>query len=594
MFVKKSGKGNKTFLSFVQGYRSGGVVKHKTIEGLGYLVDLQKIYDNPIDHFRDIAKTKNISNEIENIIKIKIDQRLDDNTAQRKNLGYAVAKRIYSTIGLHDFFNNKQRHLNIEYNLDKIFRLLVFNRFMFPSSKKKAFDESSYLFEDINFSLDDIYRSLTFFSKYSEEIQAHVNKCVLEMIERQTDIGYYDVTNYYFEIPYNDEDIFDDDGRLIKKGFRKKGPSKEHRPDPIVQMGLLMDNNGIPMAFNTFSGSESEKTSMLPIIRRVKRDYGIKRIIAVADRGLNSSDNTLLLSGLNNNPNKIKDGYIYGQSILVANKEFKKWVIDKDSYIISNELNRNGKYFTFTHKSRVYAKSIKLKNSNGIRNTDAIVYQKQLVYYSDKYAHKQRKERDIIIAKAKDMLSNPTKYTKATSFGATKYIKNLKFNKKTGEVLNGNLLLLNTKKIEEEKLYDGFYSIVTSELNLSDISIFNTYRGLWEIEESFKIIKSEFKARPIYLRSEDHINAHFLICFISLLIMRILQFKLNKTFSFHQIRQSLIKYSCSNIEQNYYLFDYRDEILIQIEKIFNIDLGKKIMKLSQIKEILQTTSTYQN
>ena len=586
MFLKKSVSNGRVFLSFVQGYRIDGKVKHKTIEKIGYLDDLEKVYDDPIAHFKSEAKERNRSAPAETI-EVAVNQRLTNNTSSRKNLGYAIPKRIYSRLGINTFLQNKQKHLNIKYNLNSIFSLLIYNRFLFPSSKKKSFDNRDFFFESYDFSIDDLYRSLDYFARYSESLQKYLHEKVCEIIGRDGKLGYYDVTNYYFEIPYNDEDKYDDTGVLTKKGFRKKGPSKEHRPDPIVQMGLLMDSNGIPMAFNTFSGGESEKTSLLPIIRRVKKDYGMKRIIAVADRGLNTSDNTAFLAGTNDDDSRGHDGYVYGQSVLSADKEFKAWVLNSDGYIHTEETDKDGEKVIFTHKSRVYAKTIQLENQQGKRTLKMTIYQKQMAYYSKKYADKQKKERELVLAKAKDLITNPGKYTRATSIGAAGYIKNIKFVKETGEIPNGISLSLNLEKITEEEKYDGYYSIVTSEKNLSDREIRDIYKGLWEIEESFKIIKSEFRARPIYLRIENHINAHFLICFVSLLLLRVLEYKLDKKYPVNQIRQSLIRYSCSHLDQNYYLFDYRDEILQSLEKVFGIDLGNKIMTTSEIKKNLQ-------
>lgn len=587
MFLKKSISNGRVFLSLVQGYRVDGKVKHKTIEKIGYLDDLQKVYDDPVAYFTAVAKERNLATTAERKIEVAADQRLADNSSSRRNLGYAIPKRIYSLLGINSFLQNKQKHLNIDYNLNSIFSLLVFNRFLFPSSKKKAFDNRDFFFESYDFSLDDLYRSLDHFARYSEPLQKHLHEKVCEFIGRDGKLGYYDVTNYYFEIPYNDEDQYDDKGVMVKKGFRKKGPSKEHRPDPIVQMGLLMDSNGIPMAFNTFSGGESEKTSLLPIIRRVKKDYGLQRIITVADRGLNTSDNTAFLAGTNDDDSRGHDGYVYGQSVLSADKEFKAWVLNPDGYIHTKEINKDGEEVIFTHKSRIYAKTIQLENRHGKRTLKMTIYQKQMVYYSSKYAQRQKKTRELVLAKAKDLISNPGKYTRATSIGAAGYIKNIKFVKETGEIPDGLELLLNLEKIAQEEKYDGYYSIVTSEKNLSDVEIRNIYRGLWEIEESFKIIKTEFRARPVYLRLEEHINAHFLICFVSLLLLRVLEYKLGKKYPVNQIRRSLKRYSCSHLDQNYHLFDYRDELLQAMERVFELDLGNKIMTTAEIKKILQ-------
>lgn len=587
MFVKKSISRGRVFLSFVQGYRIDGKVKHKTIEKIGYLDDLEKIYDDPIAHFKAVAKERNQSDVTERTLEVALNQRLADDASGRKNLGYAILKRIYSLLDVHTYLQNKQRQLNVEYNLNSIFSLLIFNRFLFSSSKKRAYEDRNVFFESYDLSLDDIYRSLDYFARYSGDLQQHLHEKVCEVVGRDSQLGYYDVTNYYFEIPYNDEDEYDEEGKLVKKGFRRKGPSKEHRPDPIVQMGLLMDSNGIPMAFHTFSGGESEKTSLLPIVRRVKKDFDMERIIVVADRGLNTSDNTALLAGTNHDDSTGYDGYVYGKSVLSADRKFKAWVVNQDGYIDSKETDKDGEEVNFRHKSRVYAKTIQLKKQKGNRTLKTEIYQKQLVYYSKKYAQKQKKERELVLAKARDLIANPGRYTRATSLGAAGYINNIKFMKETGEIPDGLRLSLNLDKIAEEEKYDGYYSIVTSEKHMSDKEIRDTYRGLWEIEESFKVIKSEFRARPVYLRVEDHINAHFLICFVSLIIMRILEHRLDKQFSVKKIRESLVRYSCSHLDQNYYLFDYRDEILRTIETVFDMDLGSKIMTTSEIKKILQ-------
>ena len=588
MYLKKSISNGKPYLSFVQGYRQDGKAKQKTIEKLGYLEDLEKEYSDPIAHFKQVAKERSSSEAThQKTLELNLLAKLPDKAAFRKNLGYAVPKAVYSLLGLREFFQNKQRHLKVDYNLNSIFTLLIYNRFLFPSSKKSAFDTRDSFFESFNFSLADIYRALDYFAGYSNEIQQHLHGRIRELVGRDSQLGYYDVTNYYFEIPYEDEDVYDEDGNMIKKGQKKRGPSKEHRKDPIIQMGLLMDSNGIPMSFNIFSGGESEKLSLLPTIRRVKRDFALERVIVVADRGLNTSDNTALLSGKNHDDMADNDGYVYGQSVLGADKQFKEWVLNQEDYLLSKEVGKDGNTVIFKHKSRIYAKKIQLKGKDGKRAQRMEIYQKQMVYYSEKYAKKQKKDRDKAIAKAKELISNPGKYTRATSFGAAGYVNNIKFLKETGEIPDGLVLSLNEARIREEEKYDGYYSIVTSEKHLSDTEIRDIYKGLWEIEESFKIIKSEFKARPVHVKKDKHVEAHFLICFVTLVIMRVLEQILEKKHTVKQIRYSLTNYSCSYLEQNYYLFDYRDDVIKSIESAFDFDLSKKIMSQAEIKKILQ-------
>ena len=589
MYLQQSrNQAGRVYLSFVQGYRKDGKVKHKTIEKLGYLDELGKIYDDPISHFKQLAKERSSSEKAAaKRIEISLSDKLLPDSSSRKNLGYAVPKAVYEALGLYDFFQYKQRFIHSEFNLNSIFSMLVFNRFLFPSSIKHAYEEKGIFFDPFDFALEGCYRALDFFVSYSEEIQKLLAVRTKEMFGRDPHLGYWDVTNYYFEIPYEDDDEFDQDGNLLKKGQKKRGPSKEHRKDPIVQMGLLMDSKGIPIAFNTFSGGESEKTNMLPAIRRAKRDLEIERIIVVADKGLNTSDNTALLSGKNHDDMKNNDGYVYGQSILGANKEFKAWVLDQSGYVRDKEIDKDGNIVTFTHKSRIYAKKITLKDRSGKRNLPFEIYQKQMVYYSEKYAKKQKADRDRVIAKAKSLISNPQQYTRSTCYGAAGYVKNISFSKSTGEIVNGSSLELDQEKIDEESRYDGYYSIVTSEKDLSDSKIRLIYKGLWEIEESFKIIKSEFKARPVFVKTEDHVNAHFLICYVTLVIMRVIEHLLNEKHTTKQIRNALRSYCCSYLDQNYYLFDYRNKILDEFGEIYGWDLSKKYMSQAEIKNILK-------
>ena len=589
MYLKKSYNKvcKKTQLTIVRGYRENGKVKSKVIKNLGFLEDWLDQYEDPIAHFQEEVRQMNEERKIIiTKLEINLQEKLEPDTSNRKNLGYAVPKTVYDKLGLYQFFQYKQRFVNTQYNLNSIFSLLIFDRFLFPSSKKHAYDTRDRYFDKFDFALEDVYRSLDFFESYSVEIQNLLAQKTKELFGRDPSLGYWDVTNYYFEIPYEDEDEVDEQGNITKKGQKKRGPSKEHRKDPIIQMGLLMDSNGIPIAYNTFSGGESEKTNMLPAIRRAKRDLEIDRIIVVADRGLNTSDNTAFLSGKNHDDMVGNDGYIYGQSVVGADKEFREWVLNSEGYVSDEETDKDGNVVIFKHKSRIHAKKIKLKKASGNRDLPYEIYQKQMVYYSEKYAKKQKADRERAIAKAMSLIANPGQYTQSTCYGAAAYVKNLRFIKGTGEIADGSILSLDLERISEEEKYDGYYAIVTSEKKMSDAEIRNKYRGLWEIEESFKIMKSEFKARPVYVKTDEHVNAHFLTCYVALVIMRVIEHLLGEKFTVKQIRESLCNYSCSYLEQGYYLFDQRDEVLDSFGRLFGWDLTQKYMPLNVIKNIL--------
>lgn len=605
MYLKACpGYKGKIYLSFAQGYRDeNGKVKQKTIKKLGYLDDLKKIYDNPIQHFKDIAKQKNNEEFTEFTIKNINTQTISKDNIE-KNLGYSILKIIYNELEINKFLNDKQKQLKIDYKLNDVFSLLIYSRILYPSSKRETYKNKNIYFDKFDFSEDDMYRSLTYIKNYKEEIEQLLWKNTKEKYNRDTSKTFYDCTNYYFEIEYNDNDEYelnkdgniklDKNGDKIikKKGYRKRGPEKNHRPDPIIEMGLLMDSSGIPIAYNLFSGNESEKLSLVPEIKRLKNKFGFERTIVVADRGLNCSDNIIDIAGNSLEMSKNKNGYVYGQSVRGADKEFKEWVLKKDEYI-TDIIKNDTEEVIFVHKSRIYPKKLYVtRNDKGLtksgnkRKEWIEVDQKQMVYFSQKYADKQKHDRDMMIEKAKDLIANPAKYNKATSYGAANYVKNLKFLKSTGEIADTSNLIFDEEKQKEEEKYDGYYSIVTSEENLSDLEIRNIYRGLARIENTFKVTKSTLESRPVYVWTPEHIEAHFLTCFVSLVILRLLEEKLERKFSPDKIVESLKKYTSSNIEHDIYLQNNLDDIIETLSKMYNLNLEKKYRTLTEIKKIL--------
>ena len=605
MFVKQNKSHKGILLTYTIGYRENGKVKHKNIKTLGYLDDLKKEFDDPIAHFKEEARK--ISNNLLNEYTIKdLQTQKIENNNKPKNLGYCIVKRIYKELGIKELLDNYQKKLKIDYNLNDILSLLVFMRIISPGSKKKAYEEKETLFENYNFSLDDIYRSLTNINPLKEDIEKIIWNNTKDKYNRDTSNCYYDCTNYYFEIEYNDEDIFeydkngnvktDKDGIPIikQKGIRKKGPEKNKRPDPIIEMGLLMDSSDIPLAYDLFPGNESEKNSLIPILNRTKKNFELGRTIVVADRGLNTSDNVIQIAGLSLEQSLKKNGYVYGQSVRGADEDFKNWVLKQEDYIIDKIKDDSGKEIIFKHKSRMYPRKMNIiRSDKGLtkggnkRRESILVDQKQMVYFSQKYADKQKRDREMIIVKAKDLISHPEKYSKATAYGVAGYVNNLKFVKSTGEIADANNLQLNLERILEEEKYDGYYSIVTSEEKLSDIEIRNIYRGLSKIEETFKVTKSGLEFRPVWVSRSDHIQAHFLTCFISLVIIRLIEKQLNNKYSFNQIIESIRNYISVNVDHDIYLQSYKNEVIEDFEHTFNIDLSKKFRTLSEIKKILK-------
>jgi transposase len=566
MFLKKNYYKNtgKTFLQIVHGYRDkNGKSKTRVVEALGYLDELEKEYDDPIAHFTKVAKEMDLERLNNKKITITFDkeEQLNRNTQNVKNYGHIVFSKIYHELELDRFFNNKQRHENFEFNSNSIMKVLLFARLLYPCSKKATVEIKDIFFDKADFTLDDVYNSLKHFNKIEKEAQQFIHEQIVTQHNRKTDLIYYDVTNYYFEIDQPDD-------------FRKRGACKEKRPDPIVQMGLAVDTQGIPISYQLFEGNTHDSQTLMPVLKNIKKQFSTDRIIVVADKGLNSGDNIAFNSSLG-------DGYVYSKSIRNASKEFKTFILNNEGYTqIGTDYKR---------KSRVIPTIINVtvgKYQNGKKKIKKFqIDQKQVIFYSKKYAVRAKSQRESVIAKALDLISNPSKYNKATSYGASSYVANIEFDKETGEIKEiGKKLYLDEEKIKQDELLDGYYAIVTSELDASDDKIIEIYRGLWKIEESFKITKSNLEARPVFLSRKDHINAHFLICFIALVIARITEIRLKNKYSIKVIQDTLREVNCSHMDSNHYLFNYANSITDEINNEFNVDIGKKIMSLKEIKK----------
>ncbi len=565
MYLKKStsSKTGRTQLSIVHGFRDReGKTRQKTIQALGYLDVLEKEYEHPIAHFEQVAREMDQARKEESStisLSISPQASLPVGTDNRKNFGHVAFSHLYHELELDYFINNRRRYTKAEFNHNAIFKLLVYSRLLQPSSNKKAFEHRNLFFDKMDFSLDGVYRSLSFFNNHKDEMLLSLHNRISTLYGRDTSLVYYDVTNYYFEIDKQDD-------------MRRKGVSKEHRPDPIIQMGLFMDTDGIPLTYGLYPGNMLDKQTLIPMIRKIRKDYTLGRIIIVADKGMMAGDNIrqILVD---------KNGYVLSYSIRGADSAFKDYVFKEDEYRKGSE--------GFKIKSRIYPREITVTTLQG-KKQKVSIQEKQVVFYSEKYAEKAKADREAALRKAEHLISSPSAYNRATSHGAAKYIKNLTFSTDSGEVLQDteHILFFDNDKLIEEEKYDGYYAIVTSELDTDDEKIIEMYRGLWKIEESFKITKSDLETRPVYVSRQDHIEAHFLTCFVSLVLVRLLEKKLNRRYSVPAILESLNKCSCSLLEQNMYLFDYYDEVLSAIGKELDIDFSRKYRTVKEIKKII--------
>ena len=560
-FDKKTGR---TYLSIVHGYRTAdGKVRSKTIESIGYVDELKKDYDDPVAHFTAVAEAMEQQRLIEENINLSfnLNEKLGLDDANRKNYGHIIASYIYHELEINRFLNNARRHQNFKYNSEAIMRLLVYTRLLYRGSKLNSYQLKDTLFDKYDVTDDDIYNCLDHFHEISEKLQHHLHKQVIKKYNRKTELVYYDVTNFYFETDVQDE-------------LRRRGYSKEGRRKPIVQMGLMMDTMGLPISYKMFPGNTHDSQTLMPTLTTLKKQFNIGRIIAVADKGLNSGDNIAYTAAL-------RDGYIYSKGIRGSSQKFKDWVVCEDDYFVSNGLKMKSQ-IVYDSEIMITDEVIGKKK----RKKKVHVDQKFVVFYSEKYAKRARYKREEIIAKAMMMIQYPSKYNAILDKGAAGYVLNIKFDKETGEIKENiqQELELDVARIKEEEQYDGYYALVTSELDMPDMEIIEKYRGLWKIEESFKISKSTIRTRPIGHRLEERINAHFLICFITLLIGRIIELRLDHKYTVTKIADTLKKISCTHLKQNFWVFDHRCEVTDAMDAEFGTNFSDKIMTLKKIKK----------
>lgn len=456
----------------------------------------------------------------------------DQNYIELKNIGFLFLQSVYNSLGISQLLNQIKSSSKIEYDLNGLTKLFVFGRILNPRSKKKEFEnKDKYLFPITTHEDEQtIYRALDVLDKNSKKIQNRMNtKIKNSSIGRVTNLTYHDVTNYYFETMYGDDDIYeldesheiikDEKGNpiIVKKGFRKNGVSKENSKGPIVQMGLFIDNNGIPVSHKLFPGNTQDKTTFKNVLENDVEEMDLGRIVVVADNGMNTQENKYLITEKEN-------GYIVSKSVKKSWAKIGPWALEDKDY---TEIKNSSGEVVFKYKSRINEIKLTYKNPDGTKSKK-IIKEKEIVYWSKKHYERELHQNKRFIEYLENCKENPDKL-KDKQRKSQEFIEVIDIDKKTGEVIKTKkVVVFLEKKLEKYKETLGFYSIVTSEIEEDDKEIINRYHGLSRIEDSFRIIKSDLEGRPIYVWTEEHIKAHFLICFIALTIIRIIQYKILK------------------------------------------------------------------
>ena len=577
MRLKISKSKNVKIYYVIQTIYINGKEKTKTVERLGNEEEVLKKSkgEDPVvwaKNYIDELNKKEKEKTREILISKSPSKLIEKDKQNAFNCGYLFLEKIYYELGIDKICNNISNKHKFEFDLDNILSRLIYSRIIYPSSKLATYELSERFIEQPNFELHHIYRALEIITKENNFIQSELYKNSLKISDRKNGILYYDCTNYFFEIEEEDD-------------FRKYGPSKEHRPNPIAQMGLFMDGNGIPLAFNMTSGNTNEQLTLTPLEETILKDFNLSKFVVCTDAGLASNDNRKF-------NNEGERAFITTQSIKKLKKHLKEWALSPTDWHLSgkektydiSKIAKKLEAMTDTEKKKKIVNLTFYKekwiHENGLE-------QKLIVTFSFKYQQYQRHIRENQIERAKKAIENKNfKLDKRKQTDFKRLIKKTNVTK-DGEVAETEVLSIDSKVISQEEQYDGFYGVCT---NLEDDAkeIIKVNHRRWEIEESFRIMKSEFKARPVYLSREDRIRAHFTICFIALLIHRLLEKKIEEKFSCTEIidclrNMNILDHGIDGYEPAYTRTDLTDEL----HEKFGFRTDYEITSAMDMKKILK-------
>jgi len=512
--------------------RIDGKVTTVTVEKLGNLdqVKTRAAGRDPYEWAKDYVEElnrKQYDEQKEIIISRSPQKLISKNDQQAFNIGYLFLQDIYYDLGLDKICKKIEQRYAFSYDLNDILARLVYTRILFPSSKLSSVRLSRKLLEQPSFELQDVYRSLSVLAQENDFIQEQLYKNSQKVLPRDKEFLYYDTTNYYFEIELQDD-------------FRRYGKSKEHKPNPVVGMGLFMDGDGIPLACTIFPGS-NEKPTMLPLERKIVQDFGIDKVVVCTDAGLATSSirkfNDLRLGG-----EQIR-GFITVQSLKQIKEEYREWALadtgwslpGSDKEYSLTELDEEKDKDKVFYKERWIMEDISAKKqAAGVKPLE----QRLIVSYSIKYRDYSRSIRNAQVERANAMIEKGDKRKGNLQNDPSRFIVRDAVTK-DGEVCDKEINYLDTDRISEEEIYDGFYAVCTNLEKYPVSEIIRINRKRWEIEECFRIMKTDFHARPVYLQRQDRIKAHFLTCYVALFIYRILEKKLGGKYTCTQLLDTL-------------------------------------------------------
>ena len=484
------------------------------------------------------------------------------------NGGYLFLQKIYYELGLDKISKEISNKYKFTYDLNSILSRLLYGRILFPSSKLNTFEQSRTLLEPPKFELQHIYRALDILNQENDYIQSETYKNSLKLSKRNDKILYYDCSNYYFEIEQED-------------GIRQYGVSKEHRPNPIVEMGLFMDGDGIPLAFSICEGNKNEQLTLQPLEKKILEDFSLSKFIVCTDAGLSSISNRRFNT-------KDERAFITTQSIKKLKDYLKEWVIDPSGWYLDGSLTEyNLDDLQASPESIARYKDCTFYKSRPIN--EGKLEQTLVVTFSLKYKSYQQTIREKQVQRASKILEEcPSSIKKKNATDCKRFISKSSVTVE-GEIATKNIYSLDEALIAKEAMFDGFYAVCT---NLDDDgpSIAKINHRRWEIEECFRLMKSEFKARPVYLNRDERIKAHFITCFLALILYRYLEKKLDYKYTAHEIIETLrnMNFLCTSAEG--YIPSYtRTELTDDLHEAFGFRTDYEIVPTASMKKIFKAT-----
>jgi transposase len=508
-------------------------------------------------------KEKENKQEKNIIVKYSPTKQIMKNKQNTFNGGYLFLQKIYYELGLHKICDEISEKYKFEYDLNSILSRLLYSRIIYPSSKLSTYKLSKRFFEQPNFDLHHIYRALSVLAEENDFIQATIYENSKKICNRNTKILYYDCTNYYFEIDYEEDD-------------KRYGYGKDHKPNPIVQMGLFMDGSGIPLAFSINRGNANEQTTMVPLEEKILSDFNLAKFIVCTDAGLSSTANRKF-------NDKGDRAFITTQSVKKLKEHLKNWALKPTGWSLPNDSTEYdiSKLDEEEYKDKVFYKDRWIKEDG--------LEQKLIVTFSFKYRKYQQQKRQVHIEKALSLLeTEPQKSNKKRNSDYKRFIKSVNCTE-SGEIADNEVYYIDEELIANEQKYDGFYAVCTNlDDDASEIAKINHRR--WEIEECFRIMKSVFKARPVHLKDKDRILAHFATCFMALILYRILEKRLEEKYTCCEIIQCLRDMNFTDENGYGYKPCYtRTYLTDDLHNVFGFRTDYEIITEKEMKKIFKLT-----